>query len=148
MIILDEQLGFNINRIAIIFRRELMRCLKEYKLSPEQWQVLVTLWNKKALSQAQIIELTLQDAPSTSKMISRMEKSQLIEINASNKDKRVKVITLTKKGNSYRNTLPSKLLKHFEKLLIDFPLNQRKILLIQLKQLRISLGDIKKEGAE
>ena len=41
-----------------------------------------------------------------------------------------------------------KLLKHFEKLLIDFPLNQRKILLIQLKQLRISLGDIKKEGAE
>jgi DNA-binding MarR family transcriptional regulator len=142
MLILNDQLGFNINRVAILFRRELIRCFKEYEITPEQWQVLASLWEFKLLNQKQIIDLTLQDAPSVSKMIDRMKKNGLIQINRSTKDKRIKEIQLTKKGKAYQNELPKKLIQHFEELLSSYPIESRKELLNLLIQLRKILSDL------
>ncbi|HNH10583.1 MAG TPA: MarR family winged helix-turn-helix transcriptional regulator, partial [Leptospiraceae bacterium] len=66
MFILDDQLSFNIHRVSVILRREMIRCFREFDLNPEQWQVIVSLWEKKKLTQTEIIEITLQDAPSGS----------------------------------------------------------------------------------
>ena len=133
---------FNINRVAILFRRELIRCFREYNIYPEQWQVLAMLWKEKSLSQTQIMNITLQDAPATSKMLAKMAKNDLLKIETTKQDKRVKLVTLTKKGIAYKDVLPKKLLSHFKKLLKDFPENKQEELLLLLKELRFSLGDI------
>ncbi|WP_341867406.1 MarR family winged helix-turn-helix transcriptional regulator [Leptospira congkakensis] len=110
-------------------------------MSPEQWQVLAMLWQKEALSQKQIIELTLQDAPSASKMIGRMELAGLIQVEVSKLDKRATVIRLSAKGLSLEKILPKKILSHFEPILSSIPEKDRKRFLILLKQFRRIFGD-------
>ncbi|EPG74493.1 transcriptional regulator, BlaI/MecI/CopY family [Leptospira fainei serovar Hurstbridge str. BUT 6] len=141
MLILEDQLGFNLNRVAVLFRRELIRALKDYHLSPEQWQVLATLWSKGPLTQRQIIDVTLQDAPSTSKMIRRMIQRGYVDLSISEEDRRVTLIKLTKLGESYKKEVPRKLVNHFESLLKNYPQKNREILLFQLKELRKVLND-------
>jgi len=139
--LLDEQIGFNLNRVALLFRREIIRCLREFKLTPEQWQVLAMLWQKGSLTQKQIIHLTLQDAPSASKMIGRMKISGLIEIQISAKDKRATIINLSPKGRSLKNILPKKVMTHFSPILNSMPIRKRNSLLNLLKEFRKILGD-------
>ncbi|PJZ84033.1 MarR family winged helix-turn-helix transcriptional regulator [Leptospira harrisiae] len=141
MFLLDDQIGFNLNRVALLFRRELIRCLRDFKLSPEQWQVLAMLWQKGKLSQKQIIELTLQDAPSASKMISRMEGAGLIQVEISKLDKRSTLISLTVKGKSLEKILPKRILSHFDLILSAMSVKNRKTFLILLKEFRIIFGD-------
>ncbi len=40
---LEESLGFNLDRVAQLYRRELIRVLAIYDLTPEQWQILAAL---------------------------------------------------------------------------------------------------------
>ncbi|TGM74257.1 MarR family transcriptional regulator [Leptospira mtsangambouensis] len=141
MFLLDDQIGFNLNRVALLFRRELIRCLKEFQLSPEQWQVLAMLWQKDTLSQKQIIELTLQDAPSASKMIRRMELAGLIQVEVSKLDKRSTLISLSTKGKSLEKVLPKKILLHFEPILSTISEKNRKTFLNLLKDFRTVFGD-------
>ncbi|MBM9546082.1 MarR family transcriptional regulator [Leptospira sp. 201903074] len=141
MFLLDDQIGFNLNRVALLFRKELIRCLREFHLTPEQWQVLAMLWQKGSLSQKQIIELTLQDAPSVSKMIRRMESAGLILVAVSKLDKRSTVITLTAEGHSLEKILPKKILTHFNPILNSMPQKNRKFFLLLLKEFRKILGD-------
>ncbi|MDH5655524.1 MAG: MarR family transcriptional regulator [Spirochaetia bacterium] len=139
---LDDQLGFNINRVALLFRRELIRCFRDYHLSPEQWQILAALWQKKSLSQSEIMKITLQDAPATSRIISKMAKNNLVKMEASAADRRTKIVGLTKKGDSLKKVLPEKLVGHFNHLLKEFPSGRRNELLKILKDLRTIFGDL------
>ena len=141
MFILDDQLSFNIHRVSIILRREMIRCFREFDLNPEQWQVIVSLWERKKLTQTEIIEITLQDAPSVSKMLARMEKKGWVMIRPSKKDKRIKTVSLTAKGRANKKTLPAKLSQKMEKLIGNFPMNKRLELTFLLKELRNCLGD-------
>ena len=73
--LLDDALGFNLDRVAKLFRRELVRALAEHGLSPEQWQTLaVLLLRGQPLSQREICALTLRDKPAVSRMVARMER--------------------------------------------------------------------------
>ncbi|MBM9499588.1 MarR family transcriptional regulator [Leptospira sp. 201903071] len=146
MFILDQQLGFNLHRVALLFRRELSRCLRDYNLTPEQWQVLATLWEKESLTQKEIIHVTLQDAPSASRMVARMVQNQLVKSQVSDEDKRATIITLTKTGRSLEKTLPKKITSHFENLLQNFPVGKRQELLIVLKELRFIFKDMNEEN--
>ena len=139
---LDDAMPFNANRVAILFRRELIRCFRDYGISPEQWQVLATLWLKNSLTQVEIMEITLQDAPATSKMIAKMAERDLVTVTPAADDKRKKIVTLTKKSKKLQNILPQKLVAHFEKLFENFAENKQKELLSLLQDLRRALGDL------
>lgn len=141
MFLLEDQIGFNLNRVALLFRRELIRCLREFHLTPEQWQVLAMLWQKEELTQKQIIELTLQDAPSASKMMRRMENAGLIQVKVSKLDKRSTIINLTADGRSLQRILPKRILTHFDPILNAMSEKNRKMFLLLLKQFRKILGD-------
>jgi DNA-binding MarR family transcriptional regulator len=118
---LKMTLGFNITRVSILYRRELIRCFKEYNITPEQWQVLVSLWAKGSLNQVEISEITCQDAPTISRMIKRMEKNGLIKKNIDEKDARITNIELTTQGKQLEKKLPDKLIIHFDKVLKKYP---------------------------
>ncbi len=140
-IILDRALGFNINRVANLFRRELIRCFCDYNLSPEQWQVLSTLWRKGSLTQVEIITITQQDAPTISRMIQRMEKNGWVKKTPSKSDSRATIIKVTASGKRLKEELITKLVNHFKKFLANYPAEKQDQLLKLLIDLRVALGD-------
>jgi len=139
---LDEQLGFNLVRVANLFKREHGRALREHKLTPEQWQALATLWHHGTLKQAEIARVTMQDAPTVSRMLARMEQGGWLRRRADPDDARSSLVELTPKGLGVRHVLPNKLLRHFRAFLRDFPEADQRKLLGLLRQLRQATGDL------
>ncbi|EPG68037.1 MarR family winged helix-turn-helix transcriptional regulator [Leptospira wolffii] len=138
---LDDQIGFNVYRVALLFRRELLRALKEYDLTPEQWQILATLWEQGSLNQTEIIALTLQDAPSASRTVARLQKKKLVTKTPSKEDKRATIVKLTKYGESLQEEIPSVLLGYFKPYFDVVPSADQKELLRILKEFRTAFGD-------
>lgn len=114
---IEDQIGFNLYKVSLLFRRELVKCLKEYDITPEQWQILAILWKKESLTQTQIMDLTLQDAPTVSRMLNLLIKKNLVLSNKSSKDKRQTLITTTLRGNKLKNIIPEKVMEHFNPIL-------------------------------
>ncbi|WP_199243094.1 MarR family winged helix-turn-helix transcriptional regulator [Vitiosangium sp. GDMCC 1.1324] len=138
---LNDQLGYNLYRAALLFRRELIRALREHDLSPEQWQTLASLWAHGPLSPSEIARVTLQDLPSISRMISRMEKRGWIVRVEDPKDGRSFRVDLTWEGRQLQAVLPPLIFEHFEEVLDGFPELRRRRLLELLQELRQVLGD-------
>ncbi len=135
-IVLDDQIGFNLHQLSLLFRRELLRCLSQYSLTPEQWQALATLWQKDRLSQSEIAAVTQQDAPTVSRMLARMERDGWVQREVDSKDQRVSRVVLTEAGRNLADVLPDQVLSHFAQLLSPFPVEKQQQLLTLLRELR------------
>ncbi|MDF3066981.1 MAG: Transcriptional regulator, MarR family [Polyangiaceae bacterium] len=70
------------------------------ELTPEQWVVLVQLWQKDGQSQSALGELTLRDKPTVSRILDTMERSGLINRQPDEADARTKLVKLTRAGKS------------------------------------------------
>ena len=140
---LEDQLGYNLNRTAMLFRRELIRALRPYEgMTPEQWQTLNVLWQSEtALSPSEIREITLQDLPSISRMIKRMEDNGWIKRGADATDKRSFRVELTPSGRKLEKEVPPALLGHFQEILGPLSEAETRALLKSLKKLRKQMED-------
>lgn len=140
--VLDEGLGFNIYRVGLLFRRELMRALVDYEMTPEQWQVMMTLWHTdKPINQSEIVKMLLKDKHTVSRIIQRLERDGWIKKKSDSADARVTIIQLTVKGEALKAEVPQRLFNHFEEVLKDFDDEEIQPLLLSLKRLRGILGD-------
>ena len=139
--ILENALGFNLHRVAGLFRRELMAALKEYRMTPEQWQVMATLWRGTPLTQTEIVRLTLKDKPSVSRMIGRLQRNGWVTKAPNPRDERSTIISPTPEGWRLKDEVPGKLVRHFEPILSQLDGKETQTLLALLKQLRGVLGD-------
>lgn len=140
---LEDQLGYNLNRTAMLFRRELMRALRPFgSMTPEQWQTLNVLWSSEhPLSPSQIRDVTLQDLPSISRMIKRMEEQGWVKRKPDPQDGRSFRVELTAKGRNLEQKLPVALLDHFQAILSVLGEEESQSLMMALKKLRAALGD-------
>jgi DNA-binding MarR family transcriptional regulator len=75
------------------------------ELTPEQWVVLVRLWEKDGQSQSALSESTLRDRPTMSRILDTMEKSELVERCVDPKDARSRLVKLTRTGKSLQPKL-------------------------------------------
>lgn len=75
------------------------------ELTPEQWIVLVQLWQKDGQSQSLLSELTLRDRPTMSRILDTMEKSGLVERHVDEHDARSRLVKLTRRGRALREKL-------------------------------------------
>ncbi|MCP4134569.1 MAG: winged helix-turn-helix transcriptional regulator [bacterium] len=139
---LQDKLGFNINRVGLLFRRELTRALAAYKMTPEQWQIMMTLWSTgEPVSQKDIVEMTLKDKHTVSRIIQRLERDGWIEKLPGTDDARVTFIHSTQKSLSMQDEMKPIMSSHFKKIWKDFEKEEKEMLLGTLKKLRIILGD-------
>ncbi len=140
---LQKQWGFNLHRVALLIRKELIRVLRKYGLTPEQWQALATLWQKEPLNQREIRSITLQDEAATSRMLSRMENNGWIMRKKDSQDARNTLIYLTKKAKLHKTILPREVLDHFESLLSDhISEKDKKQMTVTLMKIRETLNDL------
>jgi DNA-binding MarR family transcriptional regulator len=70
------------------------------ELTPEQWIVLVRLWQRDGQSQSQLAESALRDAPTMSRILTTMEGAGLVQRVADPEDGRTNLIRLTRAGKA------------------------------------------------
>jgi len=138
---LNNNLGYNLYRAYLLFHRELIRALKGYGVTPEQWQVLIILWNHGSVTPTQISRVTLQDLPTISRMLVRMQRDGWISREENEQDGRSFHVILTEKGRKSKNEMIIQLDNHFAKYLKDVPREVHDDIKKELQRLRSLLGD-------
>lgn len=138
---LNSNLGYNLYRTYLLFHRELIRGLKAYGVTPEQWQVLIILWNHGSVTPTEISKVTLQDLPSISRMLVRMERNGWTERVVNEKDGRSFHVILTDKGKNQKNEMMLALEKHFAQFLKNVPAAMNYGIKQELLKLRTILQD-------
>ena len=101
-IVVDNAIGFWIHRVYQASRNEMYRVFREHgeDITPEQWAVLIRLWEKDARVQGELSEATFRDAPTMSRIIDSMESRGLLERKAHPDYGRARVFHLTRHGKS------------------------------------------------
>lgn len=64
----------------------------------EQWSVLYHLWKEDGISQQQLCNATFRDKPSITRLVDNLEKLNLVKRVASDSDRRINMIYLTKQA--------------------------------------------------
>ena len=67
-------------------------------LTIEQWSVLYHLWKEDGLSQQELCNATFRDKPSITRLVDNLEKINLVKRVASENDRRINRIFLTKQA--------------------------------------------------
>ena len=138
---LNNNLGYNLYRTYLLFHRELIRALKTYDVTPEQWQVLIILWNHGSVTPTEISKVTLQDLPSISRMLVRMERNGWVEKLQNPKDGRSFRVKITLKGENNKQEMMQVLERHFADYLQNVPAELNYHIKQELLKLRAVIGD-------
>ena len=64
----------------------------------EQWSVLYHLWKQEGISQQELCNATFRDKPSITRLVDNLEKLNLVKRVASDHDRRINLIFLTKQA--------------------------------------------------
>jgi DNA-binding MarR family transcriptional regulator len=67
-------------------------------LTIEQWSVLYHLWKQEGMSQQELCNATFRDKPSITRLVDNLEKLELVKRVASENDRRINCIYLTKQA--------------------------------------------------
>ena len=88
----DTRLIFAIlnGKVSAAINQKLYNNFKQGNLNinPEQWTVLLSLWEKDGVTQQELCNETSKDKPSMTRLINNMEKMHLVVRIASKTDKR------------------------------------------------------------
>jgi DNA-binding MarR family transcriptional regulator len=105
-IALEMALGFWVYQVNQVLRRELYRAFAGMGLdiTPEQWMVLVRLWEQDGCSQNDLADGTCKDRPTISRVLDVMERNGLVTRTAHPADRRQRVVLLTRKGKDLQRT--------------------------------------------
>ena len=107
VIVVDRAIGFWINRVLTASRLEMYRRFREHgeDVTPEQWAVLIRLWEEDGITQSALSEATFRDKPTMSRIVDSMEKRGLVERRVDEQDARARLIHLTRRGRALRTKL-------------------------------------------
>lgn len=98
-IALDNAIGFRIYRANQLFRAALYRVFRAdgHEMTPEQWIVLVRLWQRDGQTQTELAESTLKDKATLSRILTVMERDGLVQRRPDAEDSRSRRIHATRK---------------------------------------------------
>lgn len=102
---LDHALGFRVYRLNQLFRTALYRAFhaEGHDMTPEQWIVLVRLWQHDGATQSELVESTLKDKATLSRILDVMERHDLVVRRLDPVDGRSRRVHLTRTGKSLRS---------------------------------------------
>ena len=103
----DLQLVFAILncKVSTAINRKLSRNFRQegVEITPEQWTILLFLWEKDGVTQQELCNATFKDKPSMTRLIDNMERQHLVVRISDKKDRRNNLIHLTKTGRELEN---------------------------------------------
>lgn len=102
---MDESLGFIITRTSVKVKKEFVKRLRPYDLTPEQWSILNRLGEQDGITQKELAERTFKDQPNTARILDKLEKKQLLRRADNPEDRRAFLVFLTDKGSAVRESI-------------------------------------------
>lgn len=87
-------------KVSAAINRKLLRNFrhKGLDITPEQWTVLLYLWQRDGVTQQVLCNATFKDKPSMTRLIDNMEKQHLVVRISDKNDRRTNLVHLTKDG--------------------------------------------------
>jgi DNA-binding MarR family transcriptional regulator len=114
---LDGFFPYRLYRTSIKLQLRLQGRLRAMRMSHSQWRVISVLKSYGALSIGEIVDATLMEQPTISRVVSRLEKLGLCSRRPSARDSRMALISLTPAGSeAFKQIVPSAL-RHEEQAL-------------------------------
>ena len=92
---LDRNFGFILNDVSRLMRTTFDRRAKSIGLTRSQWWVLVNLYRRDGLVQAELAEILEIERPTLGRLLDRLENKGWLRRQADPKDRRVKRVYLT-----------------------------------------------------
>ena len=92
-------------KVSAAINRKLSRNFRQggVEITPEQWTVLIFLWEKDGVTQQELCNATFKDKPSMTRLIDNMERQHLVVRISDKNDRRINQIHLTRTGKSIEN---------------------------------------------
>jgi len=122
-IVVDKAIGFWVHRVYQASRNEMFRAFREVgeEVTPEQWAVLIRLWELDARTQTQLAEDTLRDKPTMSRILDGMEARGMVERRVDADDARVRIVKLTRHGRTLQKKLVPVAKRLVERMVAGIP---------------------------
>ena len=103
--VIEESLGYLVNRAARAFANRLSAELRPFDVGTGQWAVLMHLWSHDGMTQAQLARRVAIEQPTMVRTIDRLERDGLVTRTPDPEDGRAIRITLTERGSALRDQL-------------------------------------------
>jgi DNA-binding MarR family transcriptional regulator len=100
-----ESLGYKFYLLAHLFAQTLDARLAKHNVTIGQFRLLLVLWEKEDVTQAEIARLLDVEQPTVASTLKRMERDGLITTTGDPSDRRRTRILLTKRAQSLREVL-------------------------------------------
>jgi DNA-binding MarR family transcriptional regulator len=114
---LDSFIPYQLYRVTTKLGLRLQNRLRALRISPSQWRVLSVLKAYGAMSIGEIVNATLMEQPTVSRVVARLERDARVERRLSFTDSRLAVISLTARGvQAFGQIIPAAL-RHQEQSL-------------------------------
>jgi DNA-binding MarR family transcriptional regulator len=106
-IVVDNAIGFWIHRVYQASRNEMFRAFRLLgeDVTPEQWAVLIRLWERDGRSQGELTESTFRDGPTMSRILDGMQARGYLERRSDPSDGRARLVYLTRGGRELKRKL-------------------------------------------
>jgi DNA-binding MarR family transcriptional regulator len=103
--VIEDSLGYLVNRAARAMAHELADRLRPTGVGIGQWAVLLFLWARDGLTQAELAKVVAIEPPTIVRTIDRMVRDGLVTREADPRDARLARIHLTDRGRALRDAL-------------------------------------------
>ena len=103
--VIEDSLGYLVNRLARSMAHQLGQELQPAGVGIGQWAVLLFLWARDGMSQAELSRVVAIEPPTMVRTIDRMVRDGLVTRTPDQGDGRVSRIHLTDRGRSLRDEL-------------------------------------------
>jgi DNA-binding MarR family transcriptional regulator len=103
--VIEDSLGYLVNRVARSIAHQLAEEIRPHGVAIGQWAVLLYLWARDGMSQADLSRVVAIEPPTMVRTIDRMVRDGLVTRIADPGDGRVSRIHLTDRGRSLRDEL-------------------------------------------
>jgi DNA-binding MarR family transcriptional regulator len=106
-IVVENAIGFWIHRVYQASRNDMFRTFRAEgeDITPEQWAVLIRLWERDGRTQSDLSDATFRDRPTISRILDGMETRGLVERRTDKTDGRARLIHLTRRGRDLQKKL-------------------------------------------
>lgn len=105
-------------------RRNYDRQLKNFGLTPCQFDVLLSLWGEDGIVLSELGRRVSRDSPTITGVVDRMEKKMLVKRTRDDSDRRVVKVVLTPKGKNMQEKLSTTKKRIMEKITTNLSLQE------------------------
>jgi DNA-binding MarR family transcriptional regulator len=103
--VIEDSLGYLVNRAARLMARDLAERIRPAGVAIGQWAVLLVLWARDGLTQAELSRAVAIEPPTVVRTIDRMVRDGLVSRAPDPDDGRLSRIYLTERARSLRDEL-------------------------------------------